>query len=146
SEPGAGTKGRKHQGAGQVTAYNPQPVSPELYGRSPAAFKRCKSSGDDDLISSGMFVVRIAPIRPGGTPATDEERPRTAKVGSAVARFFTARGMFPIPLDCGNWLELLLPTVPYADIPWTTEQGHALAKMLAREYATDDVMVSAVPP
>src|SRR5436305_1749896 len=55
-------------------------------------------------------------------------------------------GPGPDRADFGSWLEVLVPTVPYADVAWAAARGQALADWLAREHATEDVKITSVAP
>src|SRR5262249_12365962 len=79
--------------------YNPHPVAPGPHARSPGAFARCKPAADGDLVAYSMFAVAVEPVAEEGSPFTDEDRQRARQVARDVARFFTERDVFPIPLD-----------------------------------------------
>ena len=142
------TEHTKHPRIGEgLVSYVPHAASPRLcsqYGKGKLVAAE-RAADDTGLVAYGMFVARIEPVRPLGTPPTDRDRMRAGKVGSAVGRFFTDRGVRPIAIDAGSWLEVLIPTIRY-DLAWAIEQDQALVALLNRDFATGEAEIVGLPP
>ncbi len=137
----------EHPRIGQAAVtFGPQPVSRALYKRGPGKFTRSEPPTDADLVAYSLFAVRIDPVRPPDVPASDEEMASARKVATSVARFFALRNVPTLVVDSGSWMELLVPTVPYADVARAARKAEALVTLLAHKFSTEGVMVKGVAP
>lgn len=144
--PAPRAKSSKHPRIGEaVVAYNPQPVSPELYDRAPGKFRRCEPAGQDDVVAHSMFSVRIGPVLPGTRPASDEEREHARPVAQQVAAYLKQRGVSLITIDAGDWFEVLVPTTPDLCLEHARSRSQDLIYLLASLFSTGTVQVQGDP-
>ena len=113
-----------------------QPANPALLARSAYKFGKCQATADADIIAYHLFAVDVDPVRPSGISATDAEKKEAALVGQAIKHWLWDRGVDSIAADSGNGFHLLVPTIPYLDVPVASQNAKSLLHLLDNKFST----------
>jgi hypothetical protein len=132
----------EHPRDGEATFYfTLNTVKPALYARSAGTFNRCEATADADVVAYSLFPIDIDAVRPAGISATDDEKKAARKVANKIRDWLVTKGITPLVADSGNGAHLLIPTVPYQDVPATSAKAHQLLKILDKKFSTDRAKV-----
>jgi hypothetical protein len=138
-EPGAKTKGTHPRIGDTTVSYNPHPVRPRLYSRSPAEFSRGKPAGTSDLLAFSLLAVRVEPYRRFCGRASELEQAEL--VAQDLVKELNDLGISVLQVHAGDWLDLLIPTKPYTDIWQARLNAEKLRRLLYLDFSNDAVLV-----
>ncbi len=99
------------------------------------------TTSDEDIVAISTVVIDIDPRRPAGISSTDLEKEKGRRVADNIFAFFDKRRIKPILIDSGNGWHLIIPTVPYRDVPQASIKVGRLLEYLKNEFGNDDVEI-----